>query len=80
MNESLDLEYDRLLGEGAYGKVFLVNQQDGEQVLSCSSVLGLKKVIFDGCVPLPEWTGMDMITGMDIKFTGMDLYFLSQAT
>ena len=27
------------------------------------------------CVPLPEWTGMDMITGMDIKFTGMDLYF-----
>ena len=47
MNESLDLEYDRLLGEGAYGKVFLVNQQDGEQVLSCSSVLGLKKVLFD---------------------------------
>ena len=34
----------------------------------------------NGCVPLPEWTGMDMITGMDIKFTGMDLYFLSQAT
>ena len=35
MNESLDLEYDRLLGEGAYGKVFLVKQQDGEQVNSC---------------------------------------------
>ena len=32
MNEGLGLEYDRLLGEGAYGKVFLVKQQDGQQV------------------------------------------------
>ena len=21
----------------------------------------------DGCVPLPEWTGMDIITGMDYR-------------
>ena len=32
MNENIGLEYDRLLGEGAYGKVFLVKQQDGQQV------------------------------------------------
>ncbi|KAL4226500.1 Serine/threonine-protein kinase Nek3 [Mactra antiquata] len=31
MNSELDLQYDRLLGEGSYGKVFLVKQQDGQQ-------------------------------------------------
>ena len=51
MNESLDLEYDRLLGEGAYGKVFLVSQQDGEQVISCHfSGLGKKKTILGNAV------------------------------
>ena len=23
-------------------------------------------VVLSGCVPLPEWTGMDIIIGMDI--------------
>lgn len=32
MNDALDLQYDRLLGEGSYGKVFLVKQQDGQEV------------------------------------------------
>lgn len=32
MDSSLDLRYERLLGEGSYGKVFLVKQQDGQQV------------------------------------------------
>lgn len=31
MDNDLDLEYERLLGEGAYGKVFLVKQQDGQK-------------------------------------------------
>ena len=25
------------------------------------------KASFFGCVPLPEWTGMDIITGMDYR-------------
>jgi len=32
MDNSLDLKYERLLGEGSYGKVFLVKQEDGQQV------------------------------------------------
>lgn len=32
MDSNLDLRYERLLGEGSYGKVFLVKQQDGQQV------------------------------------------------
>ena len=32
MDDNLDLEYERLLGEGSYGKVFLVRQQDGHKV------------------------------------------------
>ena len=38
MNDGLDLEYDRLLGEGAYGKVFLVKQQDEQQVFFISLI------------------------------------------
>ena len=38
MNDGLDLEYDRLLGEGAYGKVFLVKQQDEQQVFFISHI------------------------------------------
>jgi len=32
MNNELDLQYERLLGEGSYGKVFLVKRQDGQKV------------------------------------------------
>ncbi|WAR25110.1 NEK4-like protein [Mya arenaria] len=31
MDNSLDLKYEKLLGEGSYGKVFLVKQEDGQQ-------------------------------------------------
>ncbi|XP_060583771.1 serine/threonine-protein kinase Nek4-like [Ruditapes philippinarum] len=31
MDNGLALQYDRLLGEGSYGKVFLVRQEDGQQ-------------------------------------------------
>ena len=50
MNENIGLEYDRLLGEGAYGKVFLVKQQDGQQVfifqISVPTLLALYFKIF----------------------------------
>ena len=26
-----------------------------------------RNAVVGGCVPLPEWTGMDMITGMDYR-------------
>lgn len=44
MDNGLDLQYDRLLGEGSYGKVFLVRQGDGQQVRIFSNTLLQTKV------------------------------------